>query len=104
MRDTFTERRLGWLYYRADNQRCIAGHVRVLGCMVYRYGEQAPGWAIHRVWNAGLFAVHHIGLGKATDAEGWHVTFARLTFTRQYGGILIRWQKADVYSAKRARP
>lgn len=105
--DQFAERRVPGLFYRADNLRCPAGHVRLFGdrpgkgWTVYLYGEQAPGWAMHRRWNFGLFCIHHVGEGKATDPAGWHVTFAGIRFKREYRGFSVHWQWADTFRTRK---
>ena len=91
------------LYYSFDNSRCVAGHRRLFGApgrgwMIYAYHEQAPGWALHRIWNLGLFCIHHIGDGKATDTQGWHVTFAGWRKRHCCGSRHWRW--ADKYSTR----
>ncbi|QUT07898.1 hypothetical protein KFK14_11215 [Sphingobium phenoxybenzoativorans] len=107
MGQRFKIRRIPGLYYSADNLECIAGHRRLFGSkpgrgwQFYMYNEQAPGWALHRRWNFGFFCVHHVGPGKATDDEGWHVTFARLTFPKIYRGFAVQWNWADTYKASR---
>lgn len=96
--EAFNERRVGPFYRRVDNQRCVAGHARLFRIFMYRYSRApAEEWALERVWSCGLFAIHHIGEGLSRSPPGWHVTFARLSFTRQYGGITIRWSLADLY-------
>ena len=103
----FQERKIPLLFYRVDNLRCIAGHIRILGdrpgrgLMIYGYHEQAPGWALHRRWNLGFFCIHHIGPGKATDPSGWSVRFASLKFSRIRGGFSIQWFWADTWSTRR---
>ena len=88
------------------------GHFRLFadrpgrGWMVHQWLQQgggAPGWAWHRVWNFALFAVHHIGPGKATDPEGWHVTFANLKCEKIHRGITLKWSLADTFRAKPVR-
>lgn len=106
----FAERRIRHLYYRVRNTRCVAGHMRIFGdrpgrgWMIYHYGEQAPGWALQRTWNFGLFAVHHVEKGKKTTIDpGWFMTFASIRFKREYGGFSVRWAKANLYPMRRDR-
>ena len=103
----FRERRILGCIHTVDNLQCIAGHKRLFGKSglggwhFYLYGEQAPGWAVHRRWNFGLFCVHHVGEGKATDPAGWHVTWAALRLKRIYRGMSVEWQWADTFRTKR---
>lgn len=105
--ERFLERRWLGFIHRVDNLRCVAGHVRLFGkhgCSglhVYYYGEQAPGWALHRRWNFGLFCLHHVGEGKATDPQGWGVTWARLRFERVFGGFSVTWRWADTCATRK---
>lgn len=100
------------LYYHAHNIQGACGHIRLFGkaprgWMIYSYGRQVPGndeWAEHRRWNFGLFCIHHVEPGKkATDPDGWHITWASLKFERSYGSISLTWRKADTFKAKRER-
>lgn len=106
MSDKFKITHIPGLFYRADNLTMVAGHARLFGkplrgwCF-YQYAEQAPGWALHRRWNFGLFCIHHVGPGKATDPQGWHVTWASLKLKRECDGVSLRWRKADTF---RTRP
>ena len=102
--DTFA---IPGFYYSADNKRAIAGHKRIFGdrplkgwCF-YLYNEQAPGWAIHRRWNFGLFCIHHVGPDKATDPEGWNITFAKLKFKKSYRGFTMTWTLADTFKTEK---
>lgn len=110
--DKFKITRWGNFYYRADNTRQEAGHVRLFskgpgtgtGWCLYSYARQAPTpeWAMHRRWNFGLFCVHHVEPDKkATDPEGWHVTWAKLQFSKSYRGFTITWQLADTFKCKK---
>lgn len=95
--DKFRERRIAGAFKRVDNLSYPAGHVRLFGMLIYTHAAQAPGWAMHRRWNCGLFCVHHVGQGRAVDPEGWHVTFANLIVKRQYNGFSVQWNWADTF-------
>ena len=103
----FKRKSIPGVYYSADNMTCIAGHKAIFsgkpakGFVFYLYNEQAPGWALHRRWNFGLFCVHHVGPGKATDPQGWHVTFATLKVKVDAGDLTIRWASANTFRTKR---
>lgn len=100
-----TRRSVPGLFYRFDNSKCLAGHVRIFGdrpgkgWAIYLYNEQAPGWAIHRRWNFGLFCIHHLGPGKATDQEGWHITWAGIRRCKSCHGVTFHW--ADTFRTRR---
>jgi hypothetical protein len=98
------------LFYRADNTRVPAGHMRLFasrpghGWCFYTYHRQAScdDWAMHRVWNFALFAIHHIEPGKkATDPAGWHITWSSLKLSKRRGEISLTWRKADQYHTSR---
>lgn len=105
-REDFDRFAIPCLFLSVKRKDGTGGHMRLFssraghGWVFYSYHNQAgsaPGWAMHRIWNFGLFAIHHIGPGKATDPQGWHATFAGLKFERSYRGFTIRWELADKY-------
>lgn len=87
MIDQFRMVRIPHLFYRADNLTCEAGHIRIFGdgpgkgWAIYRYNRSGgDDWALQRVWDFGLFCVHHIEHGKKTTVEpGWYITWATLS-------------------------
>lgn len=91
------------LFVRYDNLRETAGHIRLFssrapaGWMVYAYNQLSFGWALHRVWNFVLFAVHHVGPGDSMYPNGWHVQWAKLGIKKELRGITITWRPADTY-------
>lgn len=104
--DQFVITRVPYLFYRAANQRIVAGHVRLFaskppgGWVIYQYNRQAScdEWALHRRWNFSLFCIHHVEPDKkATDPAGWSITWAKLKIKRTYRGITITWELADTF-------
>lgn len=110
MRDDFRRVSFPGLFRKVDNLTCVAGHFALFGSRpctgwtVFTYNRVAKDWALHRVWSFGLFALHHVGEGKSTDPQGWHVTFARITFPKIYGGIAIQFHRADTFRTRRTKP
>ena len=109
--EQFEITRLPRVFYKAQNAERNAGHLRLFsgqqgrGWCIYHYHNQVPGnsdWAMHRVWNFGLFCIHHVEPGKkATDPEGWNITWAKLKFLKSYRGFTITWRLADPYRCKK---
>jgi hypothetical protein len=89
---------------RVDNATCKAGHIRVLGSLVYFYNQINAEWALHRVWTIlGLIAIHHVGEGKSTCEPGWYFRLAGMRFERGYHQLSIKWFPADMYNAIKPR-
>lgn len=107
MRDQYRERRICGLFYSAANLRCVAGHVRLFGgtpgrgWCVYTYNQMLPHFALHRVWNFGLIAIHHVGAGMSVDPAGWHLTFAKLAAKRSYRGLTVEFRAADTFRTRK---
>lgn len=108
----FVQYRVPRLFYSSRRKDGTGGHMRLFGdkpgkgWVFYSFHNQAgaaPGWALHRVWNFCLFVVHHIGPGKSTEPEGWHITRARLKIAKVYHGFSITWQAADTFRTKAVR-
>ncbi len=102
MGEQFTSTRIPGLFYRAENLRCYAGHIKLFGRHFHSWGNEVGGrdndWADHRVWTIGFVALHHVTPGKkSTNRAGWSLTFARLKIARIYGGFSVSWRWADRY-------
>lgn len=94
------------LFYRFDNSRCEAGHIRLFGkplkgTPIYMYNRTAPGWALTRVWYIlGLIAIIHVDAGlndelKHCSKPGWHFRFAKIKLARIYRGWSLQFLAAD---------
>ena len=100
----FRERKWLGIVHRVDNQTCVAGHVRVFGKSrghgwhMYNYNQINPEWALHRMWNLKLVAIHHFGPGKNTQWPGWYINWAGWRKCHACRGHI--WQWADKYSVK----
>jgi hypothetical protein len=100
--------RIPHLFYKSDNQRQVAGHVRLFadrpgrGWCVYHYNQLNPDWSMERRWNFGLFCIHHIQPDKkSTNPAGWHITRATLRFAKTARGFTMTARLADPYSCKK---
>jgi hypothetical protein len=100
--------RIPYLFYRADNQGEVAGHVRLFadrpgrGWCLYYYNQMNPDSALKRVWNFGLFCIHHVQPDKkATDPAGWHIRWASLKFTNSHRSFTMTVSLADTFKCKK---
>jgi len=91
--DDFTRRSWFGMASKVDRKDGTGGHFRLFGTkpphgwVVYMYHNMAgsaSGWARRRVWNFGLFAVHHISEGKSTEPHGWHLTFCKIRLSAAF--------------------
>lgn len=82
--DQFIITRAPGLFYKVDNIRTQAGHIRLFasrpgrGFVFHQYNRLMEDWALERSWNFWLFCLYHVSPGKSTYPPGWHIAWSRI--------------------------